>query len=63
MLRSKEPGDFVEEGTLLARIIDPCTNTVLEELHARETGRVFFAHKPQLIGGHEVAFRICKTEK
>lgn len=62
LLRSKEPGDFVAEGDLLARIMDPCTNTVLEELHAREKGRVFFAHKPQLIGGHEVAFRICKTE-
>ncbi len=61
LLRDKEPGDFVEEGDLLAKIMDPCTNTVLEKLHAREAGRIFFAHKPQLIGGHEVAFRICKT--
>lgn len=63
LLRNKEPGDFVAEGDLLAKIMDPCTNNVLEELHAREAGRVFFAHKPQLIGGHEVAFRICKTGK
>ena len=58
LIRKKEPGDQVQPGELLGEIIDPCTNTVLEELHARAGGRVFFAHKAQLIGGHEVAFRM-----
>lgn len=62
LLRQKEPGELVSAGELLGEIIDPCTDTVLEELRARVDGRVFFAHKAQLIGGHEVAFRICKTK-
>ncbi len=56
--RYKQPGDNVKEGDTLAEVLDPCTNTVLEKLTAPHRGRVFFAHKAQLIGGHEVAFRI-----
>ncbi len=62
LLRQKEPGELVAAGEVLGEIIDPCTDTVMEELRARVDGRVFFAHKAQLIGGHEVAFRICKTK-
>lgn len=52
------PGDVVRAGDVLGEIIDPCTCTVLEQLYSDCDGRVFFAHKPQLINGHEVAFRI-----
>ena len=58
LLRRRIPGDFVQAGDLLGEILDPCTDTILEELHAGRSGRVFFAHKAQLIGGHEVAYRI-----
>lgn len=58
LLRRRTPGDFVQAGDLLGEILDPCTDTILEELHAGRSGRVFFAHKAQLIGGHEVAYRI-----
>lgn len=58
LLRKKEPGALVMEGELLGEILDPCTNTILESLYAKVSGHVFFAHKEQLIGGHEVAFRL-----
>ncbi len=58
LLRRRIPGDFVQAGDLLGEILDPCTDTILEELHAGRSGRIFFAHKAQLIGGHEVAYRI-----
>lgn len=58
LIRQKEPGNAVKAGELLGEILDPCTDTVLEPLYAKIDGRVFFAHKAQLIGGHEVAFRL-----
>ncbi len=58
LLRRRIPGNFVQAGDLLGEILDPCTDTILEELHAGRSGRIFFAHKAQLIGGHEVAYRI-----
>ena len=61
-LRSSVPGEHVEEGDILAEILDPCTGAVLESLAAPCGGRVFFAHKAQLIAGHEVAFRILSSE-
>lgn len=57
-LRHMKPGDVVQPGDLLADILDPCTGEVLEQLRADRLGRIFFAHKAQLIAGHEVAFRI-----
>ena len=57
-LRRHEPGDIVGEGDMLAEIIDPCCGKVLARLHADCDGQVFFAHKTQLIAGHEVVFRI-----
>ena len=57
MCRSK-PGDLVKQGDLLGEIINPCTCTVLEQLRSDCDGCVFFAHKAQLINGHEVAFRV-----
>ena len=57
-LRSHAPGDFVREGETLADILDACTGEIVEELKSDCSGHVFFAHKAQLIAGHEVAFRI-----
>lgn len=54
----KNPGDSVASRELLGEIIDPCTCAVLEKIHSPCGGQVFFAHKAQLINGHEVAFRI-----
>ena len=56
--RHMKPGDVVQPGDLMADILDPCTGRVLEQLHAGRLGRIFFAHKAQLIAGHEVAFKI-----
>lgn len=58
LLRSKAPGDVVKSGQILADILDPCSGQLLEYLRSDCTGRVFFARKSRLIGGHEVAFRI-----
>lgn len=58
LLRSREPGDVVEPGQILAEIVDPCSGRILEQLCADCAGRVFFARRSQLINGHEVAFRI-----
>ncbi len=58
LVRSKEPGDRVVSGDVLARLTHPCTGEVLEELKADRAGTVFFARKPRLVCGHEVAFRI-----
>ncbi len=57
-LRHMKPGDVVQPGDVLADILEPCTGEVLEQLRADRLGCIFFAHKAQLIGGHEVAFRI-----
>ena len=57
-LRRKEPGETAEPGEVLAEIVDPCTGRVREALRIEKPGRVFFAHKVQLIHGRETAFRI-----
>lgn len=56
--RHTTPGDRVQAGSLLADILDPCTGRILEQLHANRPGRIFFAHKSQLIAGREAAFKI-----
>lgn len=58
LLRETEPGESVEKGQLLGRIIDPCSGLTAEELFAPCSGKLFFAHKAHLISGHDVAFRI-----
>ena len=58
LLRSREPGDLVKPGQILADILGPCTGEILEHLRSDCVGRVFFARKSRLIDGHEVAFRI-----
>ena len=62
-LRVHAPGDFVREGETLADILDACTGEIIEELKSDCSGHVFFAHKAQLIAGHEVAFRIMPDRR
>lgn len=56
--RHMKPGDMVQPGDVMADILDPATCEILEQLKADRLGQIFFAHKSQLIAGHEVAFRI-----
>lgn len=60
--RSAKPGDFVEEDTPLAEILDPYTCEIQEQLFSPCRGQVFFAHKAELIAGHEIAFRIIPKD-
>ena len=60
-LRRHGPGELVAAGTPLAEIVDPCTGQIREVLTAACAGRIFFAHKIQLMNGHDVAFRILPT--
>lgn len=62
-LRRHGPGDIVSAGTVLAEIADPCTNRILETLTAPRAGRIFFAHRVQLINGQAVAFRLLPESK
>ncbi len=62
LLRHCHPGDLVQAGDVLGEILNPCTCSVLEQLVADCSGRVFFTHRAQLINGHEVAFRILPDQ-
>ena len=53
-----ELGDRVEAGAVAARILDPCTAQVRQELRARTGGWIFFLHRACLINGRDVAIRI-----
>lgn len=54
-------GSQVQQGDLLAQILDPCSGQVLEQLRAPATGRIFFLHRSRLINGHDLAFRILQV--
>ena len=54
-----EPGDYVEEGALLARVCDTFDNHVKEELRAPVAGWVFFCRTAPLINQYSVAFMIA----
>ena len=58
LFHRREPGDTVAADEVLADILDPCTGQVRERLRTAHAGKVFFAHKAQLIAGHDVAFRV-----
>lgn len=58
LLHRKDPGTYVMEGETLGEIVDPCTAEVTEFITAPHNGTIFFAHRPVLINGHDVAYRI-----
>ncbi|MDR0842797.1 MAG: succinylglutamate desuccinylase/aspartoacylase family protein [Acidobacteriota bacterium] len=55
-------GDEVAAGTVLADTLDPYTGALKERVAATQAGTVFFNHDSNLIGGHEVIFRIIPAE-
>lgn len=56
----KEPGDNVAQGELMAEILHPYENTVLEEIKAPCNGVVFFAHNTPLAAESLVIYRVIK---
>ncbi len=56
-------GQYVDEGTVLAEIIDPYENIVLEEVKAPVSGIVFFAHNRPLALEHSILFRVLSNDK
>lgn len=58
--RIKNPGDQVEQGELMAEILHPCENTVLQEIKAPCGGVVFFAHRSPLASEDLVVYKLIK---
>lgn len=56
-----KPGDDVEEGQVLARIIDPYEAELLEELKSPCKGKVFFARTDETIAQHDLVYSIKKA--
>ena len=56
-------GQYVDEGTVLAQIIDPYENVVLEQVKAPVSGIVFFAHNRPLALEHSILFRILRNDQ
>lgn len=61
--RIKKPGDEVVQGELMAEILHPCENTVLEEIKAPCSGVVFFAHKSPLASESSVLYKLIRQMK
>ncbi|MBP1737302.1 MAG: succinylglutamate desuccinylase [Oscillospiraceae bacterium] len=57
-VRKHVPGDQVARGEVLAEVLDTGTAEIKSQVLAPAGGQVFFSHKAQLIGEHEVAFRL-----
>ena len=58
--RIKQPGDEVEQGDVMAEILDPFEGTVKEEIKSPTNGIVFFAHKSPLVLENSVVYKIIK---
>lgn len=58
--RIKNPGDEVAHGEVMAVILDPYENTVVEEIKAPCNGIVFFAHKLPVVCESTVLYKIIK---
>lgn len=61
--RLKGAGDTVEEGEVLARILDPYDCSVLEEVKSPVKGTVFFSHNKPLALEHAILYRIISEEE
>ena len=58
--RIKRPGDEVAKGELMAEILHPCENTVLEEIKAPCSGEIFFAHRSPLASENSVLYKLIQ---
>lgn len=58
LLHREEPGTYVKEGQVLGEILDPYTAEIAETIVAPHDGTIFFAHRPVLINGHDITYRI-----
>ena len=56
--RFKNPGEEVDEGELMAEILDPFTGEVKEAIKSPVEGVIFFEMRKPLTNQHEIAFRI-----
>jgi len=54
-------GDAITTGDPVSDTIDPYTGLICEQITAPCSGRIFFSHNANLIGGHEVACRIIPS--
>ena len=58
--RYKHPGDNVEQGEVIAKILDPYEGEVKKKILAPANGIIFFAHSAPMIMENEIAFRMIK---
>lgn len=61
--RIRKPGDEVVQGELMAEVLHPYENTVLEEIKAPCSGVVFFAHKSPLASESSVLYKLIRQMK
>ena len=60
--RVADAGQQVNEGDVLARVLDPYDSSVLDEVRSPTHGTIFFAHNRPLTLEHAILFRIQKLE-
>lgn len=60
--RMKNAGDSVEEGEVMAHILDPYDCSLLEAVKSPVNGTIFFAHNKPLALEHAILYRIIKEE-
>lgn len=58
--RTKQPGDDVDRGEVMAEILHPYENTVLEQIKSPSNGIVFFAHSSPLVVENTVVYKLIK---
>lgn len=61
--RIKHPGDEAVQGEIMAEVLHPYENTVLEEIKAPCNGIVFFSHKSPLVSESTVVYKLIKRLK
>lgn len=54
-------GQFVREGDLIAKILDPLTGQTLQEVNSPSDGVVFFSHTKPLVHQHSRLFQILSV--
>ncbi len=59
----KRPGDEAEHGEVIAHILHPYENTIIEEVKAPCSGIVFFAHNAPLASENSVVYKLIRRLK